>query len=117
ERAADSGTRQFVVFAPASGVYTLLEEDRTNPGRANALIVSDPGSKISFVKTIGSPDYPGVSILSADFDGGAEIGFDWKGSPLNSTQTPLAATGTVTLTTNNTVQVLIGSGLVTCTTP
>jgi hypothetical protein len=46
-----------------------------------------------------------------------EVGFDWNGQPLNSSQTTLAATGTVTINGGNLVQVQSGGGLVTCTTP
>ena len=116
ERALDSGRRHFVVFAPASGTYTLLAEDRANPGRVNATIVTDNAGK-PFVRVIGAPDYPGASISAAAFDGDAEVGFDWAGAPLNSTQTPLAATGLVTLGGGSQIQVLTGSGLVTCTIP
>jgi prepilin-type N-terminal cleavage/methylation domain-containing protein len=116
ERAMDTGTRQFVVFAVAPSAYTLLGEDRTNPGRANALILSDPGGT-QFIRVIGSPDYAGTAISAVNFDGGTEIGFAWSGAPLNASQTPLAATGTVTLGGGGQIQVLTGSGLVTSVLP
>jgi Tfp pilus assembly protein FimT len=116
-RAVATATRVFVVFAPASETYTVLAEDPTNPGRANALIISDPSTNAPFVRTFGGTEYAGVDMVSADFDGGNEVGFDWNGKPLNSGQTALAATGTVTMSGGNLVQVRADGGLITCTTP
>jgi prepilin-type N-terminal cleavage/methylation domain-containing protein len=116
ERALDTGTRQFIVFAVAGSAYTLLAEDRANPGRANAVILAQP-SGMPFVRTLGAPDYPGVAMSTVDFDGGSEVGFDWAGAPLNSGQNPLGATGIITLSGGCQVRVLPGSGLVTCTIP
>lgn len=117
ERAIATGKPVYVVFAPASETYTLLAEDPSNPGRANAQILTDPASGFSFVRTFGTGEFVGVDMVSASFDSANEIGFDWNGKPLNSTQTSLAATGTVTLSGGNLVQVQSTGGLVTCTTP
>ncbi len=116
-RAIATGKPVYVVFAPGSSTYTLLAEDPNNPGRANALTISDPSSLAPYQRSFGAGEFVGVSMVSAAFDGGNEVGFDWNGKPLNSTQTPLAATGTVTLTGGNLVQVQANGGLVTCTTP
>ena len=117
ERAISTGTRSFVVFAPASETYTLLAENPSNPGRANAVIIDDPSSGQPFVRTFGSSEFVGVDLVSAVFDGAAEVGFDWNGRPLNSTQSDLSATGTITLSGGNLVQVQSPGGLITCTTP
>jgi Tfp pilus assembly protein FimT len=116
-RAIATGKPTYVVFATASSTYTLLAEDPANPGRANAQAMTDPSSGGAFVRSFGSGEYSGVSMISAVFDAGAEVGFDWNGKPLNSTQTSLAATGTVTLSGGNLVQVQSNGGLVTCTIP
>jgi len=113
ERAVATGRPQYVVFAPLAETYTFLSENPANPGRANATIATDPSSGRPFIRTLGIGDTAGVDIVTAVFDGSAEVGFDWKGRPLNSAQAPLAATGTVTLSGGRIVQVLSGSGLVT----
>lgn len=113
ERAVATGTRQYVVFNPAADSYTLLAEDRASPGRANAITLSDPSSGQPFIRTFGAGETAGVDIVSAAFDGGSEVGFDWNGRPLNSAQADLAAQGAVTLSGGNTVRVLAGSGLAT----
>ena len=117
ERAISTGTRSFVVFAPAGETYTLLAEDSTNPGRANAVILTEAATGRPFVRTFGAGEFVTVDLVSASFDGAAEVGFDWNGQPLNSSQTTLTTTGTVTINGGNLVQVQSGGGLVTCTTP
>jgi prepilin-type N-terminal cleavage/methylation domain-containing protein len=117
ERAIATGMRTYVVFAPASERYTVLADDPANPGRANALILADPHTRDQYIRVLGTGDSVGVDIVSAVFDGGAEVGFDWNGRPLNSVQAPLAATGVVTLNGGNLVQVQANGGVVTCTTP
>lgn len=117
ERAVATGRSQYMVFAPNAGTYTFLYDDAANPGRANAPLATDPSSGRPFVRTLGAGDTAGVGIASAAFDSGAEVGFDWRGRPLNSQQNPLQATGTVTLTGGASVRVLAGSGLVSSSLP
>ena len=53
----------------------------------------------------------GVEIISATFDAGDNVGFDWLGQPLNDTGAELtAATGTVSLTGGKTVTVVKTTG-------
>jgi len=47
---------------------------------------------------LGVGEFPGITITAALFDGGAEIGFNWMGAPLNDDETALASQGSVTLT-------------------
>lgn len=117
ERALATGSAHYVVFAPAAETYTILAETPATPGRANAQILTEPSSGRSFIRTLGTGETAGVDIVSAVFDGAAEVGFDWKGRPLNSTQSALAAQGTVTLSGGRTVTVAVGSGLVSSNLP
>ena len=113
ERAIASGVQTWVVFATAQNRYSVLSEDPANPGRAGATALADPAKTGStYVQAFGSNEYTGVSILSAAFDGAAEVGFDFLGRPLNTTGAALGAQGAVTLTGGRSVFVEIRTGLV-----
>lgn len=117
ERAMATGNAHYIVFAPGAETYTLLAQNPALPGRANADVLTEPSSGRSYIRTFGAGETAGVDIVSAVFDGAAEVGFDWKGRPLNSTQSDLAAQGTVTLGGGRTVSVAVGSGLVSTNLP
>lgn len=114
-----TGTRTWVVFAPGTETYSVLAEDPSNPGRANASVVTDPATGMPYNVTLGSAstEFSGVEIVSAAFDGAAQIGFDWLGQPLNSGETALAADGSVTMASGHTINVKMGTGLITCVSP
>lgn len=112
ERAVTMGQRTWVTFSVAGNSYSLLQEPVGNPGKANAVAVSDIATRKNFVQTFGSNEFRSVTIASATFDGAADIGFDWLGKPLNSAQNALAASGTVVITGGPTITVQVGTGLV-----
>ena len=72
--------------------------------------MKDPATGNSFTQSLNASEFAGVSLVSAVFDSGAEVGFDWTGKPLNSTAAPLAAQGVVTLTGGKSVTVQPGTG-------
>lgn len=112
ERAIATGTRTWVVFATVSHSYSVLAENAASPGRAGASVMTDPnGSGKSYIQYLNTADYAGIQITSANFDSGAEVGFDWVGKPYNSSSTALAAAGTVTLTGGYTVTVQPTTGV------
>jgi prepilin-type N-terminal cleavage/methylation domain-containing protein len=114
ERALSTGTRTWVVFAVGANTYTVLQENPASPGRAGAAAMTDPnGSGRTYVQRLNTGEFAGVTLASANFDNGNEVGFDWCAKPLNSTQAPLAAAGVVTLTGGTTVTVQPATGLVT----
>jgi prepilin-type N-terminal cleavage/methylation domain-containing protein len=117
QRATATGVRAWVVFDLANENWAVLAEDPSSPGRVDAVVLSDPSTGRDFTQQLGSGAFFGVAITSAAFDGAAEVGFDWLGEPLNSSETDLAANGTVTLSTGHSVTVIKGSGLATFASP
>jgi prepilin-type N-terminal cleavage/methylation domain-containing protein len=117
QRAVASGTRSWVRFDAAAETWSVLVEDPASPGRAGASVMTDPATGRSFVVALGQPPLDGVTIASATFDGGAEVGFDWLGEPLNVAETALAADGAVTLSGGAVVTVRKGTGYVSQTAP
>jgi MSHA pilin protein MshC len=113
EKAICTGLRAWAVFNVAGNSYSLLAEPPGTPGRAGAVVLPDPATGRSFVRSLNSGELAGVSLVSASFGAGAEVGFDWQGAPLTSAGAPLASDGVVTLTGGRTVRVEAGSGLVT----
>lgn len=117
QRAVATGTRTWVVFDTAVETWSVLAENPSSPGRAGAAAITDPATGSAMTKRLGINAYGGVSVLSAAFDGAAEVGFDWLGQPLNSTESALAAPGSVQLTGGRIVSVVPGTGLVTLNLP
>lgn len=113
ERAIATGCRIWVVFSVGTNSYSVLAEPIGNPGRSNAITMTDPATGKNYTQSFNNPEFAGVSLVSAVFDSGSEVGFDWTGKPLNSSATALAAPGTVTLTASKTVTVKAGTGFVT----
>ena len=111
ERAMTSGIRTWVVFNVSGNSYSLLQEPVGSPGRSNAVLITDPSTQAHWSQTLGTGPFAGVSISSAAFGSGTEVGFDWLGKPLDSAAAVLTANGTVTLSAGKTVTVNAGSGL------
>lgn len=117
QRAVASGTRVWVVFDTGAQTWSVLAEDPSVPGRANATVIVDPATGKDFIQPLDVNQFIGVQLQAVDFDGDVEIGFDWLGQPLNATENPLAATGSVTLTGNLVVNVATDTGYVTYVRP
>lgn len=114
ERAIATGTRTWVVFSVGTNSYSVLAENPASPGRAGANVLIDPGfAGRNYVQYLNSGEFAGVTIASAAFDAGAEVGFDWLGRPYNATSSLLAAAGVVTLTGGTTVTVQVETGVAT----
>jgi Tfp pilus assembly protein PilE len=110
ERAMTTGVRCWVSFNTGASSYTVYTESVATPGRTNATVLTAP-SGLPFTQAFNSGEFPGVTIGSASFDGGSWIGFDWRGSPLNVSETSLAAQGSVAISGGKTVTVEPGTGL------
>lgn len=108
--AVSTGSRTWVVFDVGGNSWSVLKEDPLAPGRVGALLITDPASGQDFIVTLNSDTTVGVSLVSATFDAGSEIGFDWLGRPLNATENDLVAAGTVTLTGSHQVTVEVDTG-------
>lgn len=114
ERALDTGTKTWVVFSTGTNSYSVLQENPASPGRNGAVALADPASTgRTYVQYFNTGELAGVSLVSAVFDAGSEVGFDWCGKPLNSTAASLSAAGVVTITGSITVTVQPATGLAT----
>lgn len=117
ERALALGVVHWVVFTPAADTYGVLAEDPASPGRAGASAIEDPATGRPMLQRFNGGDFPGVDLLSAEFDGYAEVGFDWLGRPRAVGGGALAADGVVTLSDGFEVVVRAGGGLATWSGP
>lgn len=113
ERAVTTGLRTWVTFSTASNAYSVLGEPAGSPGRLNATALNDPATGREYAVLLGSDASAGVALTGVSIDGGAEVGFDWKGRPLNSSGSDLSAPGIVTITGGRTVTIAPGTGLAT----
>jgi prepilin-type N-terminal cleavage/methylation domain-containing protein len=112
ERAIATGTRTWVVFSPSTHSYSVLSEDPANPGRIGATTLTDPnGTGKPFVQYLNTGEYVGVTMSSAVFGTGSEVGFDWVGKPYSNSSTALSANGTITLSGGYSVTVEATTGL------
>jgi len=109
QHALATGTITWVKFDTAAETWTVQAETGA-AGKANAVTMTDVASNSNFVKTMSTGDFPDIEIVSAVFDAGSDIGFDWLGEPLTGDATSLAADGVVTLTSTVTLTVEKGTG-------
>lgn len=109
-RATSSGRRTWVAFNIPANTLTVLAEPAGNPGRVNAITFSDPNTGLPLTCSFNSEQFAGVSLISATFGSGTEVGFDWLGRPLDSTGAKLSTQGTVSLSGGKSVSVTPGSG-------
>jgi Tfp pilus assembly protein FimT len=117
QRSLATGTPHWLVLSVGSQNWTLLVEDPANPGRANAVALTDTATAQPYLTQLGVDPLVGVVLQSAAFDGQPIIGFDWLGRPLNSTGALLAANGQAVFQSGATVAVTAGSGLATFSGP
>ncbi len=110
QNAVSTGTRTWVVFDVGANSWSILKENPLTPGRAGASLIIDPAHGQDYVEILDSDTTAGVNLLSATFDAGSEIGFDWLGRPLNASENDLAAAGAVMLTGNHLVTVEAETG-------
>ena len=89
---------------------TSPEGSGTSEVVRGASALTDPATGGDMVETLGTGSFIGVELVSATFDAGSEVGFDWLGQPLNSADTTLAAAGTVTLSDGHQITVTISTG-------
>lgn len=113
QHAQATGSTTWFVLNIASQQWTILIEDVDNPGRVHAAPLMDPGTGRPYEQTLGSETFAGAAIGSVNLDGQAEVGFDWRGRPLNANEQPLAAQGTVSLSGGHVIRVEAETGHVT----
>ena len=117
QHAVATGTATWVVFDPDAETWSLLAEDPSTPGRANAATMTDFATGHSFVQVLGTDDLVNAELVSVAFDGDVEVGFDWLGQPLNAAETALAADGTVVTSGGHSITVVFGTGHIIHTEP
>lgn len=110
QNAVATGMRTWVVFDATAETWSVLVEDPQNPGRTNAKAMTDAATGHDFLEQLDTGDFSNVQIISAAFDGGSEIGFDWQGRPLNDAENDLAANGLVVLSGNHRITVEVETG-------
>ena len=110
QHAVATGTTTWVVFDAAAETWTIGADDPGDPGPAGAIPLRDPATGSTFVETLGTGVFVDVTITSATFDAGENLGFDWLGMPLTNTATALVAQGSVVLTGGYTVIVHQNTG-------
>lgn len=110
QRSIATGTRHWVVFNTTAQTWSILIESTTSPGRAGATALNDVATGRSFSQALNADPFNGVTMTSVSIGSGSEVGFDWRGKPLNSSATALAADGTVTLTGGRVITIRAGSG-------
>ena len=111
QRAVATGTRTWVVFDTAQGAWSIQSENPSSPGRSGAATLTDPTTRQPMAVSLESA-MPGISIVSASFDGAAEVGFDWLGRPLNQSESLLVTQGQVVFSGGHTVDIEANTGLI-----
>ncbi len=117
QRAIATGTPSWVVFDTDAETWSVLAEDPNTPGRANASILTDPSDGLPFIETVGVDRFVSVDLLTADFNGAPEVGFDWLGRPVDSTEASMIVDGTATVSGGMTLTVSAVTGHITLTIP
>ena len=111
-----TGVRSWVRFDPLRQEYRMLVEHPDLAGRPGAALL-ESGAAGSMVVTLAAGQLLGIQIDSVDFDGGAEIGFDAKGRPLNDAEELLRGAGELRLSTGHIIRVAEQSGITSYVSP
>jgi Tfp pilus assembly protein FimT len=112
ERAISTGRRTWVMFDTTNHRYEMKIEDMATPGKAGAAAVTDPATGAAFLRQLGAGEFAGVTLTGVDVAGDDEIGFDWRGKPLDSSESALATNGTITISNASTITIRAGTGAV-----
>jgi prepilin-type N-terminal cleavage/methylation domain-containing protein len=110
QRAMSTGIVHWLVLNTSSKTWTVMSENSASPGRSGASALTDPATGKTYVTTINTGDYVGVTFSSVSFDGGVEIGFDWQGKPRINDSTSLASQGLVVFNNGSRVTVEATTG-------
>lgn len=113
QRSIATGTRHWIVFNTSTQTWSILAENPASPGRAGATALTDLATGSAFAQRLNFDAFLGVSMTSVNIGSGSEVGFDWRGKPLNSSEADLASDGTVSLTGSSTVTINANTGYAT----
>lgn len=117
QHAVATGTITWVRFDTTGDTSWSIRAETGTPGKANAVLVSDPATGGDFTQTLNQRPFQSVKVLTAVFTGDdtndyEDVGFDWLGQPLTADGVVLNALGTVTLTGSYKVNVHPETGFV-----
>lgn|GEM_PF-346041 len=112
ERSITTGVGHWVVLNITTDSYTMLVESNSTSGRASATAFIEQSTGSAFKRTLNTGDFVGVDLLTVSIGTGSEIGFDWRGRPLDSTSSLFTTQGVVTLSSSQSVTIQPLTGLV-----
>ena len=112
DTACTSGLATWTVFNTGTSSYSMFQENRTSPGRAGRSAMIDTSTGKVHAQTISAEEFGGTTISAVSLGGGTEIGFDWLGRPINSSEILLTSDGTITLSNGRIVTVIAAAGAV-----
>lgn len=116
QHAVATGLPIWVQFNTAANEWSIKTENSQSPGRTNAQLLIDPATERQMIQNLDTL-IAGERLLSANFDGANEIGFDWLGRPLAISENALVAPGSITLESGYVINIAPDSGLISITTP
>ncbi|MCE7973627.1 MAG: hypothetical protein DYG92_04770 [Leptolyngbya sp. PLA1] len=107
DRAVLSGRATFVVFAPSSEGYSILEEPTVDAGRASAAPLTDPASRGALTVRFVGPEWAGIDLAGVHVPGvsSTEIRWDTRGRPTTAGGTVLTSAARVEFSGGTLVEV------------
>lgn len=109
-----TGVGTWASFNTSTNTYSFFVDSTSIAGRANALAQTDPDRGGSWAISLNSGESAGVAISSVSIGGGGtDLGYDWRGRPVNSGGTLLTSNAVITLSGPTTVTIHAGTGLAT----
>jgi prepilin-type N-terminal cleavage/methylation domain-containing protein len=108
--ALSSGWRTWVVFSTVSNTYRLYMENPASPGKAGRQGVTHPMEQTTGAIALNSGPFAGITISTASIGGGMEIEFDNLGAPYDVSEVALSSSGSITLSSGNSVTIQPVSG-------
>jgi hypothetical protein len=99
ETAVATGRRVWVRFSGPTASYSMWIETWASPGLASTVPLVDLATGLPIQRQLGQGEYAGVVMQLVNFDGGSDLGFDWLGRPLNSSEASLVSSGSIELAT------------------
>lgn len=107
-----TGVGRWTTFNTSANTYSFAVDSVSMAGRANAVSEVDPDLGGPWSISLNAGGSAGVLLTSLSINGGGtDLGYDWRGRPVNSGGTPLTTDAVITLTGPTTVTIRAGTGL------
>ncbi len=110
QRSVALGTRQWVVLDTDLETCSLFAEVVGNPGKANRIATTNEVDGGPFVTDLSTGMFSGGGLSTADIDGAAEVGFDFLGRSVASSEAMLQTDGTVTFIGGYSITIVAQTG-------